>query len=342
MDDGSVRYSPDPHDVTPEIVAHWQARAEAANHPVMKARYADLVWDFAHRLTGKKSDVRFARMAIDSYMASVAGKMNADDHDDVEALRRALVLTSRIRDAERTAAAKDAMLARFHVEIDKDGWWLHLFEALTGNRKSGLTDDEKSSIVTKLELLLAKYTAEDLPNAHGAERVANYILPIYSIAQDFDAVRRVGLAVSEAFEKMAAAGSRMQATVSDKVALTEASLQQRPVSGSSGFSAPETQKPPLRYRGVRIDLAVKRLLYRCDQRFMQELVAGARNTRFLRLPFIVDAIRRVGCSWRLTRVIKSPHNRAHFIWLLIYVQVDMASNPALEFTLQATICFREM
>jgi lysyl-tRNA synthetase class 1 len=211
MDDGSVRYSPDPQDVTPEIVAHWQARAEAANHPVMKARYADLVWDFAHRVTGKKSDVRFARMAIDSYMASVAEKKNADDHDDVEPLRRALVLSSRIRDAERTAAAKGAMLARFHVEIDKDGWWLHLFEALTGNRKSGLTDDEKSGMVAKLELLLAKYTAEDLPNAHGAERVANYILPIYSIAQDFDAVSRVGIAVSEAFEKMAAAGSRMQA-----------------------------------------------------------------------------------------------------------------------------------
>lgn len=94
MNDGSFRYSPDPRDVTPEIVTHWVERAEALSHPVMKARYADLVWDYAHRVTNKKSDVRFARTAIDSYMAAVTNKMNADDHDDVEALQRALVCQS--------------------------------------------------------------------------------------------------------------------------------------------------------------------------------------------------------------------------------------------------------
>lgn len=211
MEDGSLRYSPDPRDVTAEIVVHWEERAEALNHPVMKARYADLAWDFARNAANKRADVRFAHIAIDSYMKSVSDSKNADDHDDVEALKRALVLSTRIRDANRTSAVKDAMVARFHIEIDKDCWWLHLFEALTRNRKSGLTDDEKNGMVEKLEVLLTKYTDDATLDPHGAERVANYILPIYSLAEKFDEVRRVGTAVSDAFERIAAAGSRMQA-----------------------------------------------------------------------------------------------------------------------------------
>lgn len=211
MNDGSVRYSPDPQDVTPEIIGLWKERADALNHPVMKARYADLVWDFAHKVTGEKSDIRFARMAVDSYMASIVDKMNADDHDNIEVLQRALVLSTRIRDAARTAGAKAAMLAMFHVEVRKDGWWIKLFEALTTNRKCGLTDDEKNDMVAELDVLLTKHTDEATLNPHSAERIANFILPIYSMAENFAAVERVAIAVSEAFERMAAAGSRMQA-----------------------------------------------------------------------------------------------------------------------------------
>jgi len=150
-------------------------------------------------------------MAIDSYLASVARELNVDDHDDVEALKRALELSTRLRDGDRTAAAKDAMLARFHIEVDKDGWWLHLFEALIGNRRCGLSADERDAIVAKLEALLEIYTAEATFDPPGAERVANYIIPIYSAAKEFDAVKRVALAVSEAYEKLAKSGSSMQA-----------------------------------------------------------------------------------------------------------------------------------
>ncbi|NEK16669.1 hypothetical protein [Rhizobium leguminosarum] len=58
--------------VTPEIVEHWEHRAEALIHLVMKARYADLVWDYARRAADKRPDFLLARTAIDSYVASVA------------------------------------------------------------------------------------------------------------------------------------------------------------------------------------------------------------------------------------------------------------------------------
>ncbi|MDM9628514.1 DUF4209 domain-containing protein [Rhizobium sp. S152] len=209
--DGSPFYSPDPRDVTPDIIEHWQQRADALSHPVLKARYADLVWDLTYRVCNDRPDARFARLAIDTYLESVAGQRNGDDHDDTAALRRALTLATSVRDGRRMAVAKDAMLARFHIEVDKDGLWVDLFEGLIANRKCGLTGDDRLGMVAKLENLLTVHTADATFDPHGAELVAGYLLPHYTAAHDLEAIKRVSLAVSGAFEKIAASGSRMQA-----------------------------------------------------------------------------------------------------------------------------------
>lgn len=209
--DGTFTYSPDPRDITPDIVDHWEQRADNLTNPVMKARYADLVWDLSRKAADRRANIRFAHIAIDSYLASVSDGRNADDHDDVEALKRALQLSTSIRDNDRTATAKGMMIERFHVEVDQDGWWIQLYETLTTNRKCGLTDDEKNGLVAGLEKLFARCTAEETLDPHSAERVACRLLPLYSSNEDFDSVKRIGIAVSEAFETIASTGSRMQA-----------------------------------------------------------------------------------------------------------------------------------
>ncbi|MGO8186978.1 DUF4209 domain-containing protein [Rhizobium leguminosarum] len=209
--DGNVVYFPDVRQLTPEIVDHWEQRVDAIVHPVMKARYADLVWDLSRNAAERRPDVRFARIAIENYIASVTDGRNADDHDDMEAMKRALQLATSIRDAEKTTIVKNMMLARFDVEVKKDGWWHTLYDALTTNRKSGLTPDQKTGLVAGLEKVFARFIADASVDPHGAERVANCLLPLYSGIEDFDSVTRVGLAVSGAFEKKAASGSRMQA-----------------------------------------------------------------------------------------------------------------------------------
>ena len=209
--DGTVSYSPDPRDITPDIVDHWEQRADNLTNPVMKARYADLVWDMSRKAANRRANIRFARIAIDNYLASVSGGRNADRHDDVEALNRALQLSTSISDKDRTAAAKGMIVERFRVEVDRDGWWIQLYETLTTNRKCGLTDDEKNELTTGLEKLFERATAEETLDPHNAERIADRLLPFYSSREDFDSVKRIGVAVSEAFEKIAKDGSRMQA-----------------------------------------------------------------------------------------------------------------------------------
>ncbi|AEG58217.1 DUF4209 domain-containing protein [Sinorhizobium meliloti] len=211
--DGSVSYSPDPRDITPEIVDHWEQRADVLTNPVLKARYADLVWDLSRKAADRRANIRFAHIAIDSYLASVSDGRNRDFHDDIEALMRALQLSTSIRDNDRTAIAKGMMIERFHAEVGQDGWWIQLYDALVANRKCGLTDADKNGMIAGLEKLFARATTDETLDPHSAERIACRLLPFYSSGDDFDNVKRVGIAVSEAFERIASTGSRMQAMV---------------------------------------------------------------------------------------------------------------------------------
>lgn len=120
-----IVYFPDFRDLTAEIVDHWEQRADNLTHPVLKGRYADLVWDLSRDAANRKANIRFARLAIDSYIASVADSRNPETHDDVEALKRALQLAISIKDGDKTALVKGMMLARFDAEVQTDGWWMN-------------------------------------------------------------------------------------------------------------------------------------------------------------------------------------------------------------------------
>ncbi len=58
---------PNPNSITPQILDYWTARSREAKHPLLRARYADLVWDFGARISGRKREVGSAQTAIDSY-----------------------------------------------------------------------------------------------------------------------------------------------------------------------------------------------------------------------------------------------------------------------------------
>ncbi|WP_080670396.1 DUF4209 domain-containing protein [Agrobacterium tumefaciens] len=209
--DGNLYYFPDPRDLSAEVVDHWQVRADNVTHPVLRARYADLVWDLSRKAAGRRADARFARLAIDSYFDSVIQGCHADDHDDIEALERALQLSCSIRDEARTASAKGLMIDRFHKEVSDDGWWLSLYEALTLNRRSGLSFGEKEEMVAGLEGLLLRFLAPDSRDPFGASRVANYLISYYSTQENLLRVSEIAIAVSEAYEMLASEGSPLQA-----------------------------------------------------------------------------------------------------------------------------------
>jgi hypothetical protein len=69
--DGTPFYAPDVAEIDAEIVAHWETRATSAHHPMLRARYADIVWDLKKCITGIAPNVLFAQGAIDAYRDAV-------------------------------------------------------------------------------------------------------------------------------------------------------------------------------------------------------------------------------------------------------------------------------
>jgi hypothetical protein len=107
--DGSPVYGPDIAAVDGEVVAHWQERSGTAQHPVLRARYADVVWDLKKRAVGAAADVPYAQRAIDAYLDGVsAGLYREPRSHAVDASRRALELALSINDQTRVQRCKDA------------------------------------------------------------------------------------------------------------------------------------------------------------------------------------------------------------------------------------------
>ena len=56
---GEVRV-PDIKELDAEVVAHWEARARSASDPIMRARYADVVWDLKKVISNERPSHEFA------------------------------------------------------------------------------------------------------------------------------------------------------------------------------------------------------------------------------------------------------------------------------------------
>lgn len=67
---GEEVYSPDVKDADITTLDYWTKRSKEAKHPILRARYADLAWDFAPVVAKRRANVDDARLAIDAYIAA--------------------------------------------------------------------------------------------------------------------------------------------------------------------------------------------------------------------------------------------------------------------------------
>lgn len=189
------------------VVAHWEQRAEQAKHPVLRARYADLVWDLKQKITQQRADVKFARMAIDAYLEAARNKLFTMDIEGVHWLERALDLALKINDDPRRKAVVDFMF-EFHERVSTPrqiGCWIFLFDDLDG-RKDLITPDQEKVIIERLEKMLAivskKASGADF-NPWGAEAASERLARHYRRKQDTKEMQRVVKAYGQAFESAA-------------------------------------------------------------------------------------------------------------------------------------------
>jgi len=210
--DGTILFEPDIASVDATIIEHWELRANAVKQPLMKARYADLVWDFSRPAAQKKLDIMFARTAIDSYrQAADEGLFKASVYG-IQYLTRALQLAISINDTLRIESVRDAMFRFFdqHAEVTKAGTWAFLFENLWNNKKVRLTEAQSAKIIESLEEFLRRSC--DASNKEEfdpwrVEMAAGMLEKHYRQQNKSAEVQRVIRAYGQAFETAAASAT---------------------------------------------------------------------------------------------------------------------------------------
>ena len=205
--DGSASHAPDLGQVDEEIIEYWERRSSATQHPVLRARYADVVWDLKKKAIGKPADASYARRAIDAYLDGVTAQLFKKPINTILASKRALELSLSIGDKDRTMKSKRVMLKLFSENLEP----LHigartiLFDSLTESKKVDLEPNELASLIEGLEGMLRHSTTPGPGlDPFGAEAVARRLASYYERQGDKAEAQRAIRRYGGAFERLSA------------------------------------------------------------------------------------------------------------------------------------------
>ena len=213
--DGTFTESPSVKKVTEQIIKYWTDRAKTAKHPVLRARYADLVWDFQKIATNEPPHYSMAQIVIDSIIEITQRNCYAPEVNVIKKLERALSLASALNDNSRIKKVADATIAYEDTITDdtKLGLWGFAYDLLFENDKVKLTADQKQKLIDDLEGHLQRASQ---PNNKeeidpwaveaAALRLANY----YRNVGRGDDTKRVIVTVGDAFIQASSKASALQ------------------------------------------------------------------------------------------------------------------------------------
>ena len=207
-DDGVEHAYPDTTHLTAENVAFWEKRVGNSSHPVMRARYADLVWVMKKRVTGENPDIAFARSAIDARLEMAKGNSHKYPTEVFRHLGRALTLALQTSDSARAGQVAEAIIS-FHGKVGDDksvGLWIQPFDLLIARKGVALRDGLEEQIVEDLEERLRRVSRSDEPtsvNPFAAEAAAERLAAYYQRHNKQEDKRRVLKAYGAAFLTLA-------------------------------------------------------------------------------------------------------------------------------------------
>jgi hypothetical protein len=135
--DGTEVHSPDIKDIDAPIIAYWKTRSLEAHHPIMRARYSDLVWDLSRVVTGNHPGIAYAQLAIDAYADVISKKVYFNEAQAEDFAQRVLALAIQINDKARIAKAKQVLFDLYALvgEIENRGLWWMLFDTVLCSKR---------------------------------------------------------------------------------------------------------------------------------------------------------------------------------------------------------------
>lgn len=211
-DDGQAYESPSIKAVTEEMLRHWGDRATRTSNPLMKARYAGLVWDLTEPVTGTKPNYSVA-------IEYVQALLEVCDRDFTEHPTETITKTKRAYQVARSLNSQDlierciASAIALEDRIARDemaGLWGFCFELFVLGKESLLSGDQKTKIISDLEARLGRVVVEDNPWV--VESAGVPLATYYRSTGSGDDVRRVVETVGSSFERSAEGKSPLMAS----------------------------------------------------------------------------------------------------------------------------------
>jgi hypothetical protein len=204
---GQIVYSPDPRDDPAAVVAVWQSRRDQSVHPLLVARFADLMWTLGPLLTGTRPDPANARLAARSYLEADTLGLFDHPHERATGVLRAASLATAVRDNALRDDAASRVLALHGDGLERDGYrYLSVVDELLWGRSVPMSDGGRAEVIAGLEAKLA--SSSDPANANfnpfEAEEYAQRLQRYYQRQGDRPQFERVNRSVGEAFEAHAA------------------------------------------------------------------------------------------------------------------------------------------
>ena len=155
--DGTPVYWPDIAEADAQVIERWSSQAAKVSHPLLKARYADLVWDMAPAIAKARRDPAMARLAIDAYLASTDSQIRPALIYRFHAALRAIDLAITIGDVDRHRC-RSRTLNEFYREAiaAKKGLWWFVFDRLSDDKRVRLTSEERKELIESLEQVIIR------------------------------------------------------------------------------------------------------------------------------------------------------------------------------------------
>ncbi len=217
--DGQQISIPSLEQITPSVIAYWEERARSAKNPLLKCRYADLVWEFKRRVSADRPNIDFAWMVIDSNVEAVNGRGVEDGYEAEKKLERALALALSLKNPGRIVQVKDAIIKLPDIiedEGERRRATVFAFEQMVGHKKISLSQEEEQAIVGQLERWLIE--AAGSPDKTGrqnplaTEVLASHLGSYYRKLGKVEDVRRVVILYGETVEAVGMSQPAIQTT----------------------------------------------------------------------------------------------------------------------------------
>ncbi len=199
--DGTPVGNPDIGRVDQAIIQYWSERAREARHPILKARYADVIWDLSKIAAGAKPPIQMAWQAIDHYVECGERFPNAETADD--RLERALELAISVRDNQRAIHAVEAMFALLDHAEEGESRGVWLFDSVYGRKGIDLTEEQQNRLIGRLEKELQQICGAPKPFGIDAKPLALRLARHYERLSRPEEIRRVICDYGDAVAKLA-------------------------------------------------------------------------------------------------------------------------------------------